>query len=657
MSLRNFKGVRNFDADLSGNSANIHATNGIGKTTVFDAFTWLLFGKDSRDRKDFEVKSLDKNNQPIHKLEHSVEVKLDIDGIHTTLRRVYKEKWVKTRGAVESELQGHTTDYYWNDVPLSQKEFQDKVGAIVDEQKFKLLSNPLFFNEVMKWQDRRTVITQIAGHVSDVDVLETISTDKNAHRIKAIEQVLQQGKKLEEYKAEISAKKKRLKENLAAIPARMDEVDRSKPEVLDWRNNEESLKVTTHQIQLLQKQLADSSAADREHREKVDTLLRKQDGLKLELRKISHRVSEENLDASNKANAELQAQQRVLANAENRLYNIQRHIADCEREIGSYEKLTVAKRNEWQARNAEQLVMEEGLDTCPTCKQLLPAAEIEEKKGELLANFNIRKNADLAKIKAAGVEYAAKLDEYKKKLADLQQDLPMLTALVDEAKRVLEALQQAITGTGVEPKKAEEQPDYIATQAEIAKLQAEIDALQQSCAADTSSITAEIAKFNAAADEMKAKLAKKDELTRCEARLQELADQEKAWGQELADLEADEYTMELFERSKMDMVEQKVNSLFEKARFKMFNQLLNGGYEPTCELLYDGVPWSNLNRAATIQLGLDCIKTLARFYGANCPIFIDNAESIVTNLPDMNGAQLIRLVADAEYSELTIKNV
>jgi exonuclease SbcC len=61
LSLLNFKGIRDLAITFD-HITNIKGENATGKTSIFDAFTWLLFGKDSTDRKDFEIKTLDNNN-------------------------------------------------------------------------------------------------------------------------------------------------------------------------------------------------------------------------------------------------------------------------------------------------------------------------------------------------------------------------------------------------------------------------------------------------------------------------------------------------------------------------------------------------------------------------------------------------------------------
>jgi predicted ATP-dependent endonuclease of OLD family len=117
--LKNFKGIKFLKVDFS-KVTNISGDNATGKTTVFDAFTWLLFDKDSQDRSNFEIKTLGTDGQPIHNLEHQVTGTLSIDGREITLSKLFREKWVKKRGESEQEFSGHETLYYINDVPAKK---------------------------------------------------------------------------------------------------------------------------------------------------------------------------------------------------------------------------------------------------------------------------------------------------------------------------------------------------------------------------------------------------------------------------------------------------------------------------------------------------------------------------------------------------------
>ncbi|MGI8600291.1 MAG: ATP-binding protein, partial [Chitinophagaceae bacterium] len=174
LQLTNFKGIKNLSCEFS-HETFIYGENATGKTTVMDAFLWLLFGKDSTDRKDFEVKTLDKAGNVIEKTDHEVYALLDVDGRDIELKRVLREKWQKKRGSVEAEFTGNETLYFWNDVPCQQKEFQAKINNLVDESIFKLLTSPLYFNS-LPWQNRRDVLIGIAGDVTDAEVLDAMAT-------------------------------------------------------------------------------------------------------------------------------------------------------------------------------------------------------------------------------------------------------------------------------------------------------------------------------------------------------------------------------------------------------------------------------------------------------------------------------------------------
>ena len=121
LRLRNFKGVRDADYLFNGRNATIEGPNGSGKSTVFDAFTWLLFGKDHRDQTSstFEIKTIDPaTGRPYPREDHWVEAELvnfhHIEGILSnirtnitvplyvskithTLKKTISDTWSKTR--------------------------------------------------------------------------------------------------------------------------------------------------------------------------------------------------------------------------------------------------------------------------------------------------------------------------------------------------------------------------------------------------------------------------------------------------------------------------------------------------------------------------------------------------------------------------------
>ena len=117
LMLSNFQGGT-FTLYADGADVNVFAANGVGKTRLMSAFTWLLFDKDSLGRSDFSLKNLDAQGEEAHMLEHTVEAELDIDGVRIVLRKIYKEQWTKRRGSATDTFTGHTNDFYIDHILL-----------------------------------------------------------------------------------------------------------------------------------------------------------------------------------------------------------------------------------------------------------------------------------------------------------------------------------------------------------------------------------------------------------------------------------------------------------------------------------------------------------------------------------------------------------
>ena len=114
------------------------------------------------------------------------------------------------------------------------------------------------------------------------------------------------------------------------------------------------------------------------------------------------------------------------------------------------------------------------------------------------------------------------------------------------------------------------------------------------------------------------------------------------------------YLTEEFIRTKVRLLEDRINSKFKMARFKLFEVQVNGALAETAETMYNGVPYSNLNNGARINVGLDIIRTLAKHYNLYPPIFIDNRESI-TELIDVSPQQTISLIVSEKDQKLRVE--
>ncbi|MDH5299497.1 MAG: ATP-binding protein, partial [Desulfobulbaceae bacterium] len=167
----NFKGIQSLTLDAAGCDTDVFGDNATGKTTTRDALTWLLFDKDSAFNSKFQIKTLDGAGQVIHELDHAVEGVFALAGKTVTLKKVYVEKWTTPRGSATKELTGHVTEYFIDGVPKKAGEYKVAVAQIASEEQFKLLTSPEFFPAVMPWKDRRRILIDICGDVTDQDVI------------------------------------------------------------------------------------------------------------------------------------------------------------------------------------------------------------------------------------------------------------------------------------------------------------------------------------------------------------------------------------------------------------------------------------------------------------------------------------------------------
>lgn len=652
LSLTNFKGIRSltilFDAVTS-----IFGNNATGKTTLMDAFLWLLFGKDSTDRKDFEIKTLDENNVPYHRLDHEVEAVLLIDGMETVLRRGFKEKWTKKRGSSEHEFTGHETLYFWNDVPMKQEEYQAKISGIVDEKLFKLLTNTTYFNG-LKWQDRRAVLLSIAGKIDDAEILRELSKQNGPAGYEDLIFALNK-KTVEEYKKELAAKKKKLKDELDMMPARISEANLALPEEKDYSAIDELIAQVTLDIQSADSLLQNKSKAQKDHQNKIGDLLQRKQNFNRQLLDIEFGIKNQVKQSKLVRDQSIQNEKSELRRLNDEVTNTRldyTNVADRKTKLLQEQS---DLRTKWTSVDAEKLEFKEGEFCCPACKREFEAGVIENKKAELTANFNTNKSKRLKEITDRGMAIGNEIKDIDIKISNL-------TAKGQKLKQEAETISSRILNMEEENVRLSANDDT-----EIQKAIAEHTQYQQykqeviACddiinkpfeAEDNSALLQRKQELNLQLADLNKQVASKDQREKQLKRIDELTQQESKQAQELAGLEGIEFSIEQFVKAKMDALESRINGRFKIVRFKMFEEQINGGQVEACTTLINGVPYSDANTAGKIQAGLDIINTLSEHYDVQAPVWVDNRESVV-HLQE-TPCQLINLIVSEADKKLRI---
>ena len=630
LSLLNFKGIRELEINFNESVTSISGRNGSGKTTVFDAFTWLMFGKDSEDRKAFNIKTLDASGKAIEKIPHEVTAIIEVNGETVTLCRRFKEKWVRKRGSVKDEFTGHEEERLYNDVPMSVKDWTEKINAICTEETFKFITNPNYFPS-QKADVQRAMLMRMAGDVSDEEI--AFGNDDFQALLGQLT-----GKTMEEYKREIAAKKRTIKAEIETIPARIEECKRMMPESENWQELEAELEGRQKLLAKVEGQISDKAMAFSEANNERMKKSKRVGELKSERMDLEFKIKERvQADYNDKRNKQLDLQRQV-ANDERDLRNEEKMLAGYEDE---FERLKANKETlikEWREINARQLVFDDNAFVCPTCGRQLEIDDIERKQGEMTEKFNARKAADLEANNRKGQAMKQRMTEVEASISGSKMKIGQL-----EEKIAKEKANELYTATLTAP----DATPAIEADAEYQRLTSEIEALEKELAVpttapDTAELSEKKKQYAADIDEIKTKLAKRDTINRTNKRISELETQLRTQSDELSGLEGMEFTIAAFSKAKIEAVESRINHLFSIVRFKMFETQINGGEVETCEATVDGVPYSDLNNAMKINAGLDIINAICKSEGVTAPIFIDNAESINELMP--TESQMIRLV-------------
>jgi len=643
LTLKNFKGIKNFSLKTHGGNVKVYGDNATGKTTLFDAFIWLLFDKDSNNRKDFAIKTLNKNGDPIHNLDHEVEGVFLVDGKTLTLKKVFSEKWTKKRGSVQAEFTGHTTDYFVDGVPTKKKDYDQLISELIDEDVFKLLTSPTYFNEQLKWQDRRKILLEICGDVSDEEI---INSNKN---LVGLLDVLN-GRTIENHRKVIAARKKEINDQLQKIPVRIDEIHHNMPDLEGL--DKEILESEIAKINSLIDEKQDLISNIR-NGEAITEKKKQIAEIELHLMEIKQQHESGTKDELYRLRARIQEEESNISLLRSKIQNIESQIKFNEEYIDHIESQLQQWRKEWQEVNDQQFEHDQDC-TCPTCGQELPAEQIEAAREKALKDFNLEKARKLEEITTKGKNAAAQKQKLLEENERLENEKEKLEGHITEKQKAIEKLNEHLKAVEATIVDITENPEYMAKLQEKKRLQDEIDDLQASANEAIQAVQMEIFQLKQKRDQLQADLGKFAIVKQSEERIRELEEQERELAAEYEKLEHQLYLTEEFIRTKVNSLEAKINSKFKFARFKLFETQINGGLQETCVTTYNGVPYdSGLNNAARIVVGLDIIETLSEYYGFSAPIFIDNAEGI-TRLPIIN-SQIIALYVSEKDKQLRVE--
>ena len=635
MEIKNFKGIKNYKIDFNNENVYVYGDNATGKSTLQDAFIWCIFGKDANDTSDtkFSIRPIDpKTLEPIHNIDISVKVSLEIDGITKTFSKTKKEKWTKKRGSQEQVFSGNENILEIDNVPVKTKEWDNAINTFGGEDLFKMVTNVLYFNQ-MDWKKARDIIFKLVPDLNDADVFERnqdlrplqVLSNETQHQVEDLYKIA---------KSTVSKLNAEIKE----LPARIDElslIDFNGAKDFNAHEYEEKLQELKNQLSALNSgdNLSVNMDKINDINKKLSSLNTKLDYANDTLREYNFKYQEKCDKAKREYTNKIQELSDKISEVETKGHNNSTIIGDTVNEIKSKkearDKLIEAYKNiKSRVFNGTN---------CSLCGQPLPKDQLDT----ALENFNglkakgLEENIVIGKKTNADIkELEERLKYTKDKETELREEYTNLKKERNEVKE--EKVEYAPEG---------DLKNYsIDLKSQIDKLTAEKKEIQSSENNQPSENNQDKRNIEKEIEKLTESKAKYSLYTENQAKISKLQAtlKEKIMQQEqqirVADL-CDRFVM-----AKSNLITDKVNANFNIVNFKLFEVQINGGINPTCVATVNGVPFADLNTAMKIKAGLDIINALNKVNNIIAPIWIDNSESVNWELAKLDtNAQIIRL--------------
>lgn len=653
MEIKNFKGIKELVLESNGKDLNIYGQNEAGKSTIADAWSWLLFNKDSQNQstQKFDIKPLKDNGEPRHGLDTVVKATLQVGDSQLTLKKKYYEVWKKKRGSADKVFDGHTTDYYISGVKVKKKEFEEKIDELADERIFRLLTDPLYFNSELHWKARREILTELCGEITVNDV---IGENDN---LSELEEMLKE-RGAEKHKAVLRERMKGLNDDIEKIPTRIDECENNLPDVsgLDWKEVEQEITELKAEKKEKEKELAQAGSGGR-----IAEKQKRLTEIENELLQIKNSYTAKNEKKIAVKKEEITEIEDKIRNTKSTIKDMQSEKQQHEQEIKQLENRMDELRSKWNELNQEkkELIEENwsGDTVCPTCGQELPKEQVEESKAE----YNRKKADRIEEIAEKQEEINQDGQQKKQQVESIKQDINRLNGEIEGMQEDVGLLEDKLVEKRnelaelkKEGQKYQEDFEYKKKLSEKKNVKQAIEQLKSGNEEQLQLIDNEIAEIEQKIEKKQEQLQDIKSYNKGQKRIEELEKKEEGLAKKYEELEREMALCEQYEKTHAELLEEKVNGLFDMAEFKLFKTYQNGNIDPTCQTLYNGVPYNtNLNDGHKVKVGIDIINTLAEHFGFRAPIFADNMESVTGKIK--TDSQLIKLVVSEDDEELRVE--
>ena len=641
LHIQNFGSIKDLSITF-GIKTLISGRNESGKTTINDAYSWLMTNKLANGGQADGIRPHDKSGIEDDNAVISVSAVIEIDGSEKEFLKEQRKEFTQKTG----KFKGNNNLYFINGVPKKEKEYKEYVEEkILEPDNLELCTNASVLLN-MDTKKRRAVIFDMVPDVTDADVA---TTDLRFANITKKLEDCTLDELIQSVRYQINGRgrgDRGLKGKQDELPARIDEAQRK---VCDTAEYSLAINGSQKEIATLDEQEKSLDDVMTAYNQKSKDIL----DLKFEQSEIVR-----------KANEGLVQQRKAL---DNEIFSFEQDKKSVERDLKSAQSdledfNLSAKMNEEKLKRAqedysrwmsqefddseisaiESEVFNEDSLICPTCGQAFPEGKAEKiredfEKNKTLRiegiksagrNFEEMKDREIQRVTESGNKAAADLKEAKKaqaeageKLSELKQKITLLAMEIQKKQTELSNLPESVD---------------LSDNAEYQKITAEIEQEEEDLK-QMNNGSERRREINLIKNEKTAEISKLKTLIaeseKAQERVNELKEEQRNVGQLLADCQQELDLLKDFQKAKCNMLSEAVNKMFVFVKWRLFKMNQDGeGYQEVCEPMIENEPYGRrLNHGSKALAELDICNTFQNVHNVSLPLFVDDFDGITEN--------------------------
>ena len=632
IKLENWR-AQNMRVDFSENKTVIKGRNESGKSTIYNAFLWLLTGCDEYDRTNFRLFDDTIEQTKETSLPAIVEAVILIDDVEYKLKRTATIGWTRKRGKVEWERKG--SDNYTfsiDDIERSATDYRSFIESQllpIDKLKIAIIIGYILS---LDWKECRKIFESLVGEIKISDYkgdYSDILDDLNKYTIDEVKQ---------RYRSIL----KPINASIDSLPITIDTLKANMPDLSEIEEAEKSIEEKKKLISDIDDKISLSNESLKPLIKRRDEELKVINTLKSELSEAERKYSDKYIKELCELDSELREIKRKNEDISrtNKRNKSEREYLQKSIDLKKESIESLSRRREDLLQQCRDIKARKFNETkCPYCGQDFPEDMMEKN----IIEFDRINESEYNSVVSQGKYIASSIVNANKELKSMQKDLESLgdeTPLLSTGE-----ITKRIDDFKANHIMFDKTDECKSMKAKIEDLLSKLTVVEN---VDHSGLLNMRKQLSEEVEELAKKIGVKDTFNKQQDKIQEFQKELKSNIVEKARIEGLIDKVSQFEREKASIISDRVNGKFDYISVKMTDINKSGEIVDTCVVLDNkGVSYNVTNTASKMLCGIDIARTFCKFYGINLPLFIDNGERInKENIPQLECQSVLLCVSE-----------